>query len=317
MPLIKGASRDTVSENIRREMEASRPQKQAVAIALRVQREAKAKKRGAGGRVPGYAPGGGVNVGATAAPFYVRNAARQMASPSGIIKSAVPGRTDRVPMGVPAGSYVIPADTVSALGQGNSLAGAKGLSQLFKMGPYGSPAAKVAMPRRPGKFADGGAVHPVTGRPILRNDDGTIATEESITITNPLLNGGAPTNIPSIWGGQRSPYKFGTQEFEDWAVERALKSGQKFQPFPSIDAAERAARERSKMLGQGFAKGGGVDAPVDIMAAGGEFIVPVEKVAEIGGGDVKQGHDILDAMVAQTRKKAIKTLKRLPGPKKR
>jgi hypothetical protein len=45
MPLVKSASKKAVSENIRREMKAGKPQKQAVAIALSVQREA-AKKKG-------------------------------------------------------------------------------------------------------------------------------------------------------------------------------------------------------------------------------------------------------------------------------
>lgn len=41
MPLIKSGSKKVVSENIRREMAAGRPQKQAIAIALSVQRRAK------------------------------------------------------------------------------------------------------------------------------------------------------------------------------------------------------------------------------------------------------------------------------------
>jgi len=44
MPLKKSASKRAVSENIRTEMRAGRPQKQAVAIALSVQREAKKNK---------------------------------------------------------------------------------------------------------------------------------------------------------------------------------------------------------------------------------------------------------------------------------
>ena len=45
MPLKKGYSKKTVSANIRKEMSAGRPQKQAVAIALDVARRAKRKAK--------------------------------------------------------------------------------------------------------------------------------------------------------------------------------------------------------------------------------------------------------------------------------
>lgn len=43
MPLVKSKSKKAVSTNIRREMDAGKPQKQAVAIALNVARKAGAK----------------------------------------------------------------------------------------------------------------------------------------------------------------------------------------------------------------------------------------------------------------------------------
>lgn len=46
MPLKEGKSKQVVSENIKREKAAGKPQKQAVAIALSKSRESKGKSKG-------------------------------------------------------------------------------------------------------------------------------------------------------------------------------------------------------------------------------------------------------------------------------
>lgn len=83
----------------------------------------------------------------------------------GPIHSAVAGRTDHLPMHVEAGSYVIPADIVSAMGEGNSMAGFKVLKEMFsaKLGA-GLPGDEVpSMSGEPGlqAFARGGAAESV------------------------------------------------------------------------------------------------------------------------------------------------------------
>ena len=90
----------------------------------------------------------------------------------GLIKSSVPGRTDKLNMDVPSGSYVIPADIPSAIGQGNTTAGAGILDKMFNRGPYGMGIARSKAPRIGNRmtslgkmnkrgFADGGN----TGQP--------------------------------------------------------------------------------------------------------------------------------------------------------
>lgn len=136
MPLSKGKSQKTISKNISEMMHAGHPQDQAIAAALKTARETRA----AGGLGPS------------------KPSTPKMSAPSkpavskfhvGPIHSPVAGRTDHLPMHVPSGSYVIPADIVSSLGEGNTMAGFRAVKTMFSKAPAGA-------------FAQGGS----TGEPV-------------------------------------------------------------------------------------------------------------------------------------------------------
>lgn len=217
MPLQHSNSREAVSDNIRTEIAAGKPQKQAVAIALDVARRS---KRAAGGLTPFKPPSNNPS-------FAMRQEARNMHT--GPILSAVPGRTDNHAMAVPSGSYVIPAESISHLGQSNTLAGMKVANNMFgPAGPYGA---------------------------------------------------GADMGMHRGMGAPRPP--------------RAMA--------PSDT---------------GGARGKGTGLPVDVMTAGGEYVVKPDVVARIGGGSLTHGHRILDKWIMALRQDHIKTLKHLKPPAK-
>jgi hypothetical protein len=155
---------------------------------------------------------------------------------TGPIHSPVAGRTDHLPMHVPSGSYVIPADIISAMGEGNTMAGFKHMRRMFAGAPYA------------------GAGAPYGGK-------------------GPY---GSPPDDQSYGGADSSPYN---------------------EPL------------------QNKAHGGATGA-VPIVAAGGEYVLTPDEVRMAGGGDLDAGHRVLDDFVKRMRAKTIKTLQKLPGPKK-
>ena len=57
-------------------------------------------------------------------------------------------------------------------------------------------------------------------------------------------------------------------------------------------------------------------APVPVVVAGGEYVLAPHEVQWAGDGDITAGHAALDDFVKQYRAKTIKTLEKLPPPRR-
>ena len=158
MPLVNSKSKAAVGENIKTEMKSGKPQKQAVAIALSVQRRAKGYEEGgrvypnpAAGGIVGQAlenrrarmdaiESGGSN--ALAAPpeprpaepakppekswldrakaaVGMKNGGKVKCAAGGKVTGPGTSRSDSIPARLSAGEYVLPADTAKKVGYGN------------------------------------------------------------------------------------------------------------------------------------------------------------------------------------------------------
>lgn len=155
MPLKPGKSQKVISKNISEMIKSGHPRDQSIAAALSTARKTKAGGGGLyanihakrerikhGSKERMRKPG---SEGAPTAEAFKQSARTARATGgqvatklhSGPIHSAVAGRTDHLPMHVASGSYVIPADIISAMGEGNTMAGFKQMKRIFGGTPYG------------------------------------------------------------------------------------------------------------------------------------------------------------------------------------
>lgn len=307
----------------------------------------------------------------------------------GPIHSSVAGRTDHLPMHVASGSYVIPADIISAMGEGNSMAGFKVAKNIFgggdvSKGAEGLPKGMLA----PNKKASGGTIS--TGNAtadkaiaegnerVIRNQDAAAnyaamdnardgsaipahlqqrldnrpssgGSDDKAVKGKGLLGGvgnilrgqiggfknyGDMINGGGKYGSYANPYSGGTTQAKEpkkgtWLNRNAdligaglgLVSGAGLLTGAGAGKLFRKNDEgvsrldilKNDILGKAA---GGATGGIPIVAAGGEYVIPPHDVLRIGNGDLDNGHKILDSFVKKMRQKTIKTLQRLPGPKK-
>jgi hypothetical protein len=134
-----------IPQSVGKEFAAADKAKRAIGGALDVARRA---KRDAGGAV-------------SSTPWYVRHESNLMNR--GPVIGNTMGRADKVNTSVPNNSFIVPSHVVSALGQGNTLAGMTQLGKMFPSGGVKSPPKpnfpKLPNPPKLGKMAKGGNSH--------------------------------------------------------------------------------------------------------------------------------------------------------------
>ena len=121
--------------------------------------------RRGGGIRQHFAMGGnpmGMSVG-EADPWWVRSEAHQ--GESGFLHGDTAGRADKLMTTAPSGAYIIPADVVAGLGEGNSLAGKRVIDEAMSTMPHGvvnrtvrgrePPEAHAPMPSQGGSSDSG------------------------------------------------------------------------------------------------------------------------------------------------------------------
>lgn len=272
---------------------------------------------------------------------------------SGPIHSSVAGRTDHLPMHVESGSYVLPADVVSAGGEGNTIAGFKVLRRTFggepygagadpygqSGGPYGSPASRatggkvdhraagilflspakeVLLMRRAGKDHHGEWALPAGGI-----EKGETAEQAARRETREEAGYDHEGGLSPFMHSQRDGVDFTTFLAHSGRFKPKLNEEHDEAVWIKPADAEKelslhpGVRSALDKLGKRAGKArGGQASGVPIIAAGGEWVIPPHHVGHVGSGDIDMGHRVLDEFVKRVRKELIGTLQKLPGPRK-
>ena len=217
-------------------------------------------------------------------------------SKGGLIDSHIPGRTDKIPMRVRPGSYVLPADIPSALGEGNSKAGAEILKKMFTHSAYGLPPPHIHSHEFHYPHSLHFSHHKARGGKV--EAEKVLPADHQLGMKVPK-GGSMCANCRYL----SSSNTCGNKGFVKWNGSAKL-------PEPANEYC--CDLYESKV--QAKADGGATD-HVPIIAAGGEFIIHPDVVKAVGHGDMKKGHKVLDKFVLNTRKQHIDTLKKLKPPK--
>jgi ADP-ribose pyrophosphatase YjhB (NUDIX family) len=270
---------------------------------------------------------------------------------TGPIHAAVAGRTDHLPMTVASGSYVLPADIVSAGGEGNTLAGFKVLRRTFGGEPYGqsgspygqtggvyglpvsyakggavkaagvlfvSPEKQILLMRRKG--ADHAGEWSVPGGHVEAGERPETAAKREVREETGHEHKGGLSPFLHTDSGKVAFTTFLAQARDEFTP--TLNDEHDQAKWVSIDEAEslplhpgvRAAL--AKLEARVRKAGGGTASGVPIVAAGGEWVISPEQVRGVGRGDLDAGHRALDEFVKRVREELIGTLQKLPGPRR-
>lgn len=251
MPLRPGKSRTVIGSNIKELQATGRPHNVAVAAALH---NAYGPHRDDGGAVDGPV--------------------------TGPLLGNTDGRADALSTSVPDGSHVLDANHVAALGDGNSVAGASKLAQMFPDSAGMNKGQDGGMPGIKGG-GKGMAAPAVKPSPMMR----PMKLNQASIPRMPRMPHIATPKAPASHMGMKSAH---------------------MPHMPGMKPPHSGIKTHFR--------NGGAPKPVPCKLSDGEWILSSADVTRIGNGDIERGHRAIDAWVMLVRKHHIEKLSRLPPP---